>query len=306
MSNAQARSVMVQGRMVWTIGDLFAGDIAKVYGTQQPKVNKQGQQFREYGFGLAVPKSLLAQAGPGQPGEIWAALHEVAYTMFPNRVIPKDFAMKYSDGDTDLDKNGQPLSLKEGYAGCIVLSCKSTFAPKFFRYENGAYTHVSEGINSGDYVQVSLTVDIHGAPNAGLYLNPQMVLLLQKGKEIINAPSATQVFGTQAPAIPAWMPQTPQNAAPPMQSYAPPVQPAAPVQPHHAVLPAAFQPQPGAMPALPNYAPGAPNNPNVGFAPPAAPGYPQNLMVANGAGFTAPNPAYPGSPGTPPVPGMNR
>jgi hypothetical protein len=262
------RNIMVQGRIVWTVGDLFKGDLATQYGTKTPKLNKQGQQYREYGFGLAVPKEVLGQMGPGQPGEIWAAIHEVAYTLYPSRQIPANFHMKYKDGDTGTNQDGTPVNTKEGYPGHVVFALKtSAAAPKFFRWENGQNIQVNEGIKCGDYVQVQVNIKAHAGTNAGLYLNPMAVRFLVYGKEIINAPSGDTLFGTAAPAMPAGASSTPigpvgmivpQGMPAPQQQFAPPPVTAQPAQPHFGVLPTPFQPAQQPVPgpiAAPQYAP---------------------------------------------------
>lgn len=249
---------LAQGRIVYVIGDLFKGEIAKVYGSNVPKLNKQGQQYREYGFGLAVPKEALSKMAPGEPGEIWAKIHEAAYQLFPDRNIPPRFHMKYKDGDTGTNQDGTPVNTKEGYPGHIVFSLKTTFPIKFFRYENGQNFQINEGIKCGDYVNVQLSVGSHTGTNAGLYLNPLAVQFLGYGKEIVNAPTANQTFGVAPPPLPPGASSTPvapvgmimpgQPAAP---QYA---QPAAPA-PNYGVLPPQFHPQQPATPAIPSMPP---------------------------------------------------
>jgi len=277
MSQENSKNVMVQGRIVWVVGDLFKGDVATIYGTKTPKLNKLGQGFREYGFGLAVPKSVLTadKLGPGQPGEIWSALHEVAMTLFPSRQIPTGFHMKYKDGDTGTNQDGTALNTKEGYPGHIVLSCKtSAAAPKFYKWENGQNVLINEGIKCGDYVNVQLNIKAHGGTNAGLYLNPNAVQFLGFGKEIVNAPSADSIFGNAQPAVPVGASATPfappgMLVAPPQHQGFPPPQMTAAAQPqgfappqtaaapHWGVLPPQHQPQqqptPPGMPPLPGF-----------------------------------------------------
>jgi hypothetical protein len=110
---AENKAIRVQGRIVWTVGDLFKGELAKIYKTTTPKLNKQGQQYQEYGFGLVVHKSVLQQVGEGAPGYIWAAIHEEAYKLYPNRQIPPSFAMKVQDGDTGVNRDGVQLNTKK-------------------------------------------------------------------------------------------------------------------------------------------------------------------------------------------------
>lgn len=281
------RTVMVQGRIVWTSGDLFKGRAKTDLNTKQPRRNAAGEIMMEYGFGLAVPKSNLAQTGPGQPGEIWAAIHAEAMTMYPSGQIPPSFAMKYKDGDSAVDDKGVPYSQREGYAGHLVFACTTSLPIKFFRYENGANVLINEGIKCGDYVNVQLHIKAHpahGAGKAGLYLNPNAVQFLGYGKEIVNTPSGDQIFGAAAPPMPAGasptplVPQagtlvpTPGQVPLPTPGYAPVPQAApTPVQPHYGVLPQAHQPPPGGQPvAQPPTYPQAPQ----GYPQPAAPAQP--------------------------------
>jgi len=265
---------MVDGRIVWTVGSLFEGRIKTIFGTQQPRLNQQGETMKEYGFGLAVPKSVLNQVGAGQPGEIWSAIHEEAFTLYPSRQIPPAFAMKYKDGDTGIDDKGISLSQRKGYAGHLVFALTTSLPMKFFRWENGAYVQISDGIKCGDYVRVQVSVKAHAASGQGkpgLYLNPNAVLFLGYGEEIVNAPSAENIFGNQAPPVPAGASATPlapqgMPAMPQMQQQtygAPPMQPQQ-VQPNYGVLPpqhqpqqfqAAPSPQPTGMPPIPGYQP---------------------------------------------------
>lgn len=268
------RTVMVQGRIVWTAGDLFKGKPKVDQYTKQPVIDqKTGKQKVEFGFGLAVPKSILGQTAAGQPGEIWAAMHEEAYSLYPSRQLPPAFAMKYKDGD-GVDHNGQSFATREGYAGHIVLACTTSIPIKFFKYEAGNNILINEGIKCGDYVNVQVSVKAHppiGQGKAGLYLNPNAVQFLGYGKEIVNAPSGDNIFGATAPALPSGasaVPLAPQQGMlipTAQQSLAAPMQPAFPQaaqqspQPHYAVLPGIHQPQQQQapqMPAMPNY--GAP------------------------------------------------
>lgn len=292
------RSVMVQGRIVWTSGDLFKGKQKIDQNTKQPRRSASGEPMMEYGFGLAVMKSSLAQTGPGQPGEIWAAIHAEAMTMYPNGQIPPSFAMKYKDGD-GIDDKGAPFNQREGYAGHLVFACTTSLRIKYVKWENGGNIQIAEGIKCGDYVNVQLQIKAHpahGQGKAGLYLNPNAVQFLGYGKEIVNTPSGDAIFGVGAPPqyqgaspiplAPTAGPLVPQPMAqpfaPPPMSH-PPVapqpsyqpQPPAPMapQPHYGVVPPAHHPPPGGMPMAPQppvYAPPAP----AGYAPPPMPGYP--------------------------------
>lgn len=281
---SENKPIMIQGRIVWG-SNFFKGNPQTMFGTNTPKLNKKGEQSIQYGFGLAVPKANCA--------EIWAKMYEEAYRIYPSRQLPPAFAFKYKDGDTDIDDKGFPYSKREGYAGCLVFACTQYMPIKWFKYEGGNNILINEGIKCGDYVNVQLSVEGHppeGQGKPGLYLNPMAVQFLGFGQEIINSPSGDQIFGVQAPVMPAGASATPLAPQPgqmlvPQQQFAPPpmqpqqqfVPPAAP-QPHYAVLPPqhqppAYQPQGGGpvYPTVPQ--PGVPQGQQ--FAPPAPGGYPQ-------------------------------
>lgn len=348
----EGRNVMVQGRIVWTSGKtVFEPKIKLDQNTRQPRIDKNGKQMLEYGFGLAVRKDILAQSGPGQPGEIWAAVHAEAQSMYQGGQIPPSFAMKFKDGD-GVDHEGKPFNMREGHAEHVVFAMTTSIAPKFYKWENGNVL-ISEGIKCGDYVNVQVNIKAHpafGAGKAGLYLNPNFVQFLGHGKEIINAPSGDQIFGTVAPPLPPGASATPlapnpgqfiapppgQPQMPPQQQWQQPAQapqqqwqqpPQGPPPPHFGVLPQAHQPPQGGMPMAPAGYPapaaaatpmgiptGAPSfaapavdqwgrpmgnpMPPVGAAPPAMPGYQQQMAHP---GQPAMPPAYPSN-GMPPMP----
>ena len=257
MSTSDGQITMVQGRIVWTGGDLFKGQIKTEFNTDKPKLNNLGEQIREYGFGLAVPKSVLGDSSPGKPGHIWAVLHSEAQKIFPNG-LPPGFAMKFKDGD-GVDHKGVPFTAREGYAGHIVITCTTTLPIKWFRWENGQNVMINEGIKCGDYVNVQLQVKAHaaiGQGKPGLYVNPLAVQLVGYGKEIINVPSADAVFGTTMPPVPqgaSLTPVAPQGQGmlvptpAPQNAMVPGFQQPAPVpqgvaQPNFGVIPQPLQP----------------------------------------------------------------
>lgn len=282
MSSSTGRTVMVQGRIVWGSGDLFKGKPKLDINTKQPRMTQMGEPMIEYGFGLAVPKTVLDQTAEGQPGHIWAALHEEAYTLYPSKQLPPGFAMKFKDGD-GVDHKGVSYSNREGHTGHIVLACTTTIPIKWFKYENGQNLLVNEGIKVGDYVNVQLQVKAHpaqGQGKAGLYLNPLAVQLIGYGEAIINSPSGDQIFGQAAPAVPqgasttpvapqgqimptpgAPVPAMPSTTAPVQHSQQPAMPAPAPASPHYGVLPEQHQPAPA--PAAAPVAPGMPMPPGV-------------------------------------------
>lgn len=265
---SSGRQVMVQGRIVWVCGDLFKGRPKTDFNTRQPIMDiKTGKPLVEYGFGLAVPKSVLNQTGKGQPGEIWAAIHEETFTLYPSRQIPPSFAMKYKDGD-GIDNTGVSFAQREGYAGHLVFALTTQLPIKFFKFENNQNFLVNEGIKCGDYVNVQLSIKAHpakGQGKPGLYLNPNAVQLIGYGKEIVNIPSGDAIFGTVAPQVPNGASSVPVAPAgfitPPSQQEVQPMgqaygQPQAqPTAPNYGVLPPTFQPAATPQQPMVNHAP---------------------------------------------------
>lgn len=321
MSQASpGRNCMVQGRIVWISGKtVFEPKVKLDQNTRQPRLDKQGQPMLEYGFGLAVPKEILGQTGPGQPGEIWAAIHAEAQTMYPNGQIPPSFAMKYKDGD-GVDHEGKPFNMREGHAGYVIFAMTTSIAIKFFKWENGANVLIDSGIKCGDYVNVQVNIKAHpafGQGKAGLYLNPNAVQFLGHGKEIINAPSGDQIFGNGMPPLPPGASATPlapqpgQMLVPPgpsmhgsmqpppqqwQQPQAPPVQP----QPHYAVVPPVHQPPPGGIPmAQPQM-----GNGGAGMMPMAHPAYPAQPAIATHMGMQPGVQSFASPAGVPAMPQM--
>jgi hypothetical protein len=301
---SNGNNLLVQGRILWTMGNLFEGKKKLDYNTNQPEFDVNGQPVVEYGFGLAIPK---VDPRTGQPTEmfskVWQILHQEAFTLYPSGQLPPDFAMKYKDGD-GIDHNGKPFADREGYKGHIVLTCTTQIPIKYFRFEGGNNILVNSGIKCGDYVNVQLNIKAHpakGRGKAGLYLNPSAVQLIQEGKEIINAPSGDQIFGMVAPAyqgevVAPVAPTMPQMGVPAM---------GAPMMPGAATAPQAYPHQPAMTP--PMGAPAMPAaQPHYGVLPqthqPAAP-QPQQAYPAQPQ---YPAQAAPAMPGVPMMPGMPR
>jgi len=283
MSTSEGQSVMVKGRIVWTSGDLFAGKIKTDYDTNAPKLNAQGEQMKEYGFGLAVSKEDLQNVAAGQPGHIWEAIHQEAGKIYPGLQVPPDFAYKYKDGE-GIDHKGVPFASREGYAGHMVFALSTTIPIKYFKWENNQNIQINEGIKCGDYVNVQVGVKAHppkGRGKSGVYLNPMAVQFIGYGAEIINAPSGDQIFGVaQPPTIPGAS-ATPIAANPasrlvlnavPQPAALAPAQPVAAPTPHYRVLPQNLQPAPQTAVAVPVPVPAAGvQHPQPTAIPPMAP-----------------------------------
>ncbi len=209
--------------------------------TKQQKTDADGKGREQITFGLAIPKS--AQA------ELFAALQAAAAEEFPNGA-PQNFAWKFKDGDTGQDARGNPLSAKEGYAGCFIIACTTELIGSVPNYEfdHAANKWVaSDKIKCGDVVQVALRFNAHKARNAtekpGMYVNPGAVMLWQVGTEIKGGDFDPNAAGFAPPP-----PQTPPPGAP---------VPGAPTP--AASAPSA--PTPAPAPAIPGAAP----NPHTAF-----------------------------------------
>lgn len=213
--SGEGKQVLVQGRILWTTGRTPFEGAARKDATGKPIFNQQGEPAMQYGFGLAVPKP-GPQSTPEETKnfmDLWNAIQAEAMALYPTGKIPPGFSFKYKDGD-GVDHNGKPFSAREGYAGNLVYALTTSLPLKFFKYEGGAYVQVKEGIKCGDYVQVQVNVKGHlpkpgTQSKPGLYLNPNLTLFLGFGKEIVNAPDASSVFGAAPPPMPNGASATP-------------------------------------------------------------------------------------------------
>lgn len=173
-----------------------------------------GEPVMVYQMGFAVRKEDF--------GPISEAMQAAAAEEFPQGV-PGNFAWKTKDGDNDTDAKGNPLSKREGYAGCYVLSLQTQIPVQNFAwdYSNNKWIEC-DTIKRGDYAKLALDIKAHKAVNAkakpGLYLNHSCVTLWQIGQEIKGAEQDPNALGFTPPPPQ----QPPQEAAPPQQAAAPP------------------------------------------------------------------------------------
>lgn len=319
---------IIQGRIVF--GNPAKPRIKKDVRTKQP-VLKDGQQVQQYVFGVAIDKNTFAQ-------QVWPFLYNEARAAFPNG-IPQNFSYKYKDGD-GVDSKGQPFSTREGYAGhCVLTISTEGFAPNLYKQENGQWVQMpGEQIKCGDYVAVNVTIKYNGAvsPNTpGLYVNPNGVLFLGYGQEIVSAGQdpdelfghgfqAQQFAGMSAQPLMGNAPLPAGMAAPaaaPAQQYGQPAMPAQPAMHGQPPMQPSYNAAPAAAPAqLPppahdfvQSATGQPMAPAPQYGAPApqhyAPAQPMNAgqppaPVAAGYAPQPVNPAmaYPSNPAMPAQP----
>lgn len=234
---------LLEGRIVWKSGDLFKGQPQTVYGSQTPKLDKNGKQAIQYGFGLAVPKMKDGQQNQ-QLMDFMQAMQGEALKVYPTGHIPPSFAYKFKDGDTAIDEKGVPYNQRPGYAGCIVFSLTTQMPINWFRYESGKNIMINEGVKCGDYVRTQVTMKAHpseGSGKAGMYLNPNAVQLIGYGEEIVSRGNAMladgdAIFGAAAPVTPpgaSSQPVAPPGQFPGMMPQQQPAQPYGGVLPQH-------------------------------------------------------------------------
>lgn len=277
------------GRIVW--GHPMKPQIKKDLNTNQP-VLRDGQQVQQWAFGVAIPKA--------QFGALYQQMQQEALSAYPNGV-PSNFSWKFKDGDAT-DRQGQPYSAREGWAGHYVLTISTeAFQPPCFKFENGQYRQLSEGeIKTGDYVVVNLDMKSNVPTNRthtpGLYINPNAIELVGYGTEIkgVGGVDPTSVFGGQQHQLPPGASTTPVSGAPagigmPGTGNAPMVTPTAPA-------PAAMPQQAAPAPQMPAATGAYPSNPQP--LPPPAHDFVNNAM---GNPPTAPNAGMLPQQPTPPV-----
>jgi hypothetical protein len=237
------------GRMVW-------GHPAKLQDRKDPRTKqtilKDGKPVQQAAFGVAFPKADFQR-------DCWPFMAQEAATGYPNGVPPR-FSWKYVDGDT-IDSKGQPYNLREGYAGCYVLTIANGFAaPLYIRNpQNGLWQQLApEGIKCGDYVALGLSAKVNvatGTDTPSLYINPTAVLLIGYGSEILSqsAVDPNALFANKQFALPpgaSAQPMTPQGAMPQGMPGQPMQQPGMMPPPAHNFVQNAGVPQPGMMPGM--------------------------------------------------------
>lgn len=292
-AKSQGKSVFIRGRIVWAVGDIFKGKPSLDQNTKQPKVDKFGKQLIQYGFGLAVPKMV-----DGQQNAELNAFHQAcqaeALQLYPSGHIPPGFAMKYKDGDTDIDEKGVPYNKREGYPGHVVYALTSFVATKYFKWDQGKNMMINDGIKCGDYLNVQVYMQAHGpigTGKPGMYLNPNLAQLIGYGTAIVSKSydvDADSVFGTSAPQSFQGASQMP--PAPPMQGFGQPMQQQQGFQPHTGILPQHLQQAPVQQFGQPQYAPPQapqqqPANPFGGQSGVAPQGFGQPMQQPQGFPF---------------------
>lgn len=270
VAKREAVICITQGRILFTNqdGDLFKGGQKKNLKTGEMMFDPQSRlPIWEWVIGIAVPKTAI-KGDPTGIGKIWTEMWTEFQRRFPSQwqqmidprtgfPDPKTFSMKCKDGDTALDQQGKPMNTREGYKGNYILTLSTRIQPQFFIPQGGQNVQVIEGIKVGDIVNVCVQVS---SGDSGLYLNPKMIQLVEKGAAIVSGPNADDVFGQAQPqrsqyvqSVPdplanpasAFGNQMPQQGVPQFQQQAPVQQqyqqPVPQAQPNYGALPEQYQ-----------------------------------------------------------------
>ena len=225
------------GRIVWGT----PGKAQTKKDQQKQVIMKEGKPVMQWAFGVAFPKAEF--------GAIWQAMDAEVKTAYPNGV-PSKFSWKFLDGDS-VDQNGQPYNLREGYAGCYVLTISTeAFAPPIYKLNGAQFVQVPpEGIKCGDFVALALKLKVNVPQDRthtpGLFVNPVAINHIAYGAEINNGPDANALFGNKQYALPPGASATP--VAPTNAPGMPGTNPGN-ISSGPAGMPG-YAPQPGMMPA---------------------------------------------------------
>lgn len=194
--------VTITGRIVGssqTAESLMKGGEKRAYQRgvphdKRPLVMDNGKAVREWYMRVAVSKSAVDELGNQNNIQgLWEAIMKQASIFRPNgfqpdpsggsQSNPKDYSLKYKDGDIGVSEDGEPYSKYEFNKNVLLFEISNRYAPKWLkRAEDGILEHCQEGeIKVGDHVAVSLLV---GAGDSSVYLNLISTLLLKSGDRI--------------------------------------------------------------------------------------------------------------------------
>lgn len=287
------------------VGRLVGGSVDKAIVTDadgKPLMIKSGPNM-----GKPTVKYYVALAIAKTPGvahwaseAAWGALiWGVGHKAFPGVAASPNFSWKVEDGDSQIPnlKGHKPCD-REGYKGCWILHCGSSWPIKAYDYKNSGKIEIDpKQIKRGYFVQLALSCQGNSsAQKPGVYLNPQGIDLTAFGPEITAGFDADSAGFGQNIALPAGASLTPVGGMPvgapppsPATGVAPPVPGAgaayvpAPLPGAYAAPAAPAAPVPPANPAILG---GAPPAPPAAPAAPAAPVDPRGVPTAKAAGAT--------------------
>jgi hypothetical protein len=147
-------------------------------------VLKDGVKVQQWTFGVAFPRAEFEST-------IWPAMAAEAATVYPGGQVPPKFAWKFKDGDRDIDDDGKPYNLREGYAGHIVLTVGTELkCPEVFKFNGTGYDQLpGDAIKCGDYVVLGLNLKANAPTDRtmtpGMFVNPTVIEFVGYGTKII-------------------------------------------------------------------------------------------------------------------------
>jgi len=214
----------------------------------QPKFKPDGTPMTEAFFALAIPKGAETDWRQTEWG---AKIYADAIASWPRgeHALPT-FAWKIVDGDSRIPNTKMKIPAdREGYPHHWVISFSTQFTLQCFHpAQNGVYPQMQNEneIKCGDYVMVQATFKTNeSAKTAGMYANPNMVLLVSAGVAITGGEgNPNDAFAGIAPQLPqgAMVDTAPApTPAPQVQAFAPPPQVAPAPAPEYMAPPAPVQ-----------------------------------------------------------------
>lgn len=225
-------------------GRIVTGHPMKAYGrvnakTKQAVLDKEGKQYMDYNFGVAIPKVVGQDWKQSEWGaQIVAEAQHAVYGWANGEINSPVFSWKVADGDSNIpNRNGNKNCDKEGFPGHWIVFI-STIIP-FPCYHNGHYQpheciQNADAIKRGDYVRTYINVKANKpSETPGVYLNPIMVSLDRVGEPMASsAPvhDAAAIFGGGAAAPAPTTPATPAPVVPAHDLVTPPPVAPAPVE----------------------------------------------------------------------------
>jgi hypothetical protein len=180
---------------------------------------KQDKDY--YGKPKEKPNWFLAVAVPkGHPSASTAlnTIMQIAWNGYQNAPnilqqiqagLGGNFRWKVEDGDAPANAG------KEGFAGCWVFNLSTSLGvPPCINMNYQPIDPAS--VRTGHYADVSVGCLVNGLldQNAGVYLNPEMIMVTGLGQEIQSGSPAQQLFAGHVPQVPAGAsPTTPAQGA---------------------------------------------------------------------------------------------
>ena len=192
--------------------------------TEQPVLDKAGQQVKEIYIGIAIPKAGEADWKDTEWGkQIVMAATDAEFGYDVAMTKRTDFSWKVIDGDSDVpNKEGNVPNQDPYKVGHWVLHLNTRIP--YNCYHIGKYSPLdaiqdANAIKLGDYVRVNIMARGNKpSETPGVYLNPNLLELSRQGEAIVregSVPDAASVFGGGAPApTPAPAPSAPATPPP--------------------------------------------------------------------------------------------